>query len=106
MVKSRKKNLVNHKKNKPRASAKEVLVSNIDPPRTTLVKENVWDDAVSSLRNESFHSIDQVINAVVDRVLEKMLDEKDRNSTIRSFLYDVLETDITLRQELSSIFGL
>lgn len=59
-----------------------------------------WKDTIQSLKSQHYQSMDQAIHAVVGAAMEKLGQTDDESGEVREFLYDVLNMDPELLEEL------
>ena len=65
-----------------------------------------WQEEIEALQQGSFSSIDQAIEVLVDRVLERMKSDKHGIQGEREFVIDFLKTDAEIVEELQRILQL
>jgi len=65
-----------------------------------------WDEAVSFLKARRFNAVDEALAAVVEIVAHKVSKGRMVESDLRTFLYDLLDTDPELKEELKTSLGI
>lgn len=59
-----------------------------------------WQSEISALQNEEYESMDEAIEAVVRRVVVRLLGDAKGEDDLTSFLAGVIESDPDLQEEL------
>lgn len=92
------------KKIKSRNSLKVVDSPPVVQDQDSLEPESLWKEEVDALLGQKFSSLVEVIDAIADRVCERLGEPAD--SELHDFLVMMFDTDEEIRQELEDIFEL
>lgn len=67
-----------------------------------LKKRELWSDSVRHLQNQEFDDEDSAVFAVVDQVITSLGFEAEKEKQMRQFLFDVLQLDPEIMEDLRS----
>jgi hypothetical protein len=62
-----------------------------------------WKDELAELEASNFNSVEEAINALIDKVLIKLELDKVDSSETKQFLLELFETDPVLQEEIKNV---
>jgi hypothetical protein len=101
MVKVKEKRTEKGRNNKP--TAQKILPQDRREQSPEASQEDYWNEAVQNLQEMRFSTLDEAINAVIDKVVERVGGADASNPDLRQFLFDLLDTDPGIKEQLESV---